>query len=68
MCKEDFTSTRARILLVTLVMGLVAGCSHAPVSRPYSLEELRMECVRTGGWWRSALSEGLCEYQADGKV
>jgi hypothetical protein len=60
-------STAARIVLVALV-GLAAGCSQAPVPRTYSTEELRADCMRTGGWWRGDLIAGLCDYQADGKI
>ena len=48
-----------------LVMGaLLAGCTTTPIQPPYTAEELAWKCERTGGWWRSHISAGYCEYEA----
>jgi hypothetical protein len=50
--------------LATLLCALLAGCTTTPIQRPYTAEELAWQCARTGGWWRTHISGGYCEYEA----
>lgn len=50
-------------LAIALILWFVAGCTTTPIPPTYTPEELQAKCTRTGGWWRSNLIDGYCEYQ-----
>ncbi|HXA94306.1 MAG TPA: hypothetical protein VN323_02045 [Candidatus Dormibacteraeota bacterium] len=58
----------AALLLGVAMCALFSACSSIPVPPLYTEAELKAACQRRGGWWRSDLIPGYCEFQSASRL